>query len=275
MAVERGEHTEGNTALSGGDTAMMLRPSNQELKAFYPVIGKNPQSEPTSLDFGNPLDLYGKDNIIAQAPKLNDQPQQPLSDTGVSSNQELKSNIHHWKIPGQDDDYKGWKPGDKFDPKDFENWRESVRTYVAEFMKLNHMDKNTPDGEAFRNAFQHELAAAAFQKQTNAPGLAVDAVGVGQEMYQAGKDILGIYGGASMVEAGGRGANGQLIKEGKRAVTDNTNRLATMFPSDTPNDIANNHRGAELALGTNSWDNLLKKVADSAAQAPTHNGVGQ
>ncbi len=273
MAFERSENLDRSISPTAGDTGTMLRPSNQEMKAFYSISAKNALSEPASLNFGNGEDLYGKTDLVAQMPKLHNQPQL-ISDT-ITINQELRSNDHHWKIPGQDDDYKGWKPGDKFAPKDFDNWRESVRTYVSEFMRLNHIDKNTPDGESFRNAFQHELAAAAFLKQTNSPGFVVDAVGVGQEIYQAGKDILGIYGGTSMVEAGGRGGNKQLIKDGRKALTENANRLATMFPSDTPNDIANNHKGAELALSTNLWDNLLRKVADSAAEAPMHNGVGQ
>ena len=151
-----------------------------------------------------------------------------------------------------------------------------MRKYVADFMKLNHIKpKSDKDGEAFRNAFQHELAAAAFQKQSGTNTLGVDAVGVGQEVYQAGKDIVGIYAGASMAEAGGRGANQQLFNDGKDVLTTNTNRLNTMFPNDTPIDLQNNHKGAELAQKSNNWNDLLRKLADCAAKAPDHAGIGQ
>ncbi|CAN5209110.1 hypothetical protein BH10CYA1_BH10CYA1_43350 [soil metagenome] len=207
-------------------------------------------------------------NVIAWGPKQVQGPE-------LLANQEPKSSVHHWKTPGKDDHYKGWKPGDAFAPNDFEGWRKSVRSYVADFMKLNHIDKDTPEGELFRNAFQHELAAATFQKQGGAPTIVVDAIGIGQEVYQAGKDILGIYAGASMIEAGGRTANGRLVNDGRKTLKDNSDKLATMFPNDTTIDLANNHKGAELALGAHSWQDLLKKVANSAAQAPTHDGRGQ
>jgi hypothetical protein len=225
--------------------------------------GKSTKTETTSLDFGTHLDLYGTENVIAQTPNAN------------ALSQELHRTAHNWKIPGQDDDYKGWKPGDKFDPKDFENWRESVRTYIAEFMKLNDIDPKSKEGAAFRNAFQHELAAAAFQKQSGANTFGVDAVGVGQEFYQAGKDILGIYGGASAVEAGGRIGNQKLFETGKKSLKENSDKLSTMFPNDTPVDLANNHKGSELAQTTNNWNELLKKLANSATQASEHSGIGQ
>jgi hypothetical protein len=231
--------------------------------------GKSTTSEATSLDFGTHFDLYGTENVIAQTSDV-----KALSDTKVIS-QEPNSKANHWKIPGKDDQYKGWKPGDKFDPKDFENWRESVRTYVAEFMKLNDIDPKSKEGETFRNAFQHELAAAAFQKQSGINTLGVDAIGVGQEFYQAGKDILGIYGSAGMVEAGGRSGNQKLFDDGRKSLKENSDKLATMFPNDTPIDLANNHKGSELAQTTNNWNDLLKKLANSATQAPEHSGIGQ
>jgi len=251
-----------------------LLPTNSEYRnCFKQTTEKN--TEPSVIDFGQ-TDIYKahtrehRTEVIAWNKKTKSAdghlPQHARADAQKD---------HHWKVPGKDDHYSGWKPGDEFNPKDFEKFRDSVRSYVAEFMKLNHIDKNSAAGEAFRNAFQHELASAALQKQTKTPVWIVDAIGVGQEIYQSGKDILGIYGGASMIEAGGRIGNDQLVKDGKNALRENSDRLATMFPSDTINDIANNHKGAELAQGTSSWEALLKKVADSASKAQTNNGVGQ
>jgi hypothetical protein len=252
-----------------------LLANNSEFREFFKPTSVY-HAEPDFLDFGK-TDIFAesvketKDKVLIawDEKSSNDSKLSPLSE------QQASADRPNWKVPGKDDGYKGWKPGDAFDPKDFEKFRENVRVYVAEFMKLNHIDKSTAAGEAFRNAFQHELAAAALQKQTNLPVAIIDGIGVGQEFYQAGKDLLGIYGGASMIESGGRIGDGKLVEDGKKAVKENSDKLATMFPTDTPNDVANNHKGAELAQGTNSWDELLNKVANSAAKAPSNDGRGQ
>jgi hypothetical protein len=142
-------------------------------------------------------------------------------------------------------------------------------------MSLNGIDNNTPGKEPFRNALQHELAAAAFQKLTGSPTIGVDGVGVGQEFYQAGKDAGMIVSGVAQSEIGKLTKDPGKIKHGQDDLMDGRNRLASMFPSDTLVDIANNHKGAELASTTTHWNDLLGKLIKSAAQAPDHNGLGQ
>jgi hypothetical protein len=142
-------------------------------------------------------------------------------------------------------------------------------------MKLNGIDKDSVDGERFRNAFQHELAAGAFQKQSGANAFCVDAVGVGQELYQVGKNVAGLYAGAALIDAGGRGNEAELVHRGKKIVAETSRNLGSMFPTDTLLDLANNHTGASIAEKSRNWGKFLLDSANSAAQAPLHEGFAQ
>jgi hypothetical protein len=127
----------------------MLQPSNQEMQIhFQQKAGTT--LEATFIDFGNPTDIYGKDDIVSQGMHLDitgetgasymhrptEFPEPPLRqakpfvDTGKTIE---PGNPSSWTFPTREN-YLGWMPGD---PINLLTWATDSSLYIQEIMKQN------------------------------------------------------------------------------------------------------------------------------------------
>jgi hypothetical protein len=163
MDFERSEHGE-KTIVPSVAVVAMLCPSNQELRAFFPVLDKNAPSDPPVLDFRNPMKLYGKDNLITQVHRLDEQPLQEAfahrpynepergSESFVDTGKTMElNNPDSWTLP-KPENYKGWMPGDPINPL---TWDKDASLYVQEIMKQNFVVG--PDGKRVSTFLLHDL----------------------------------------------------------------------------------------------------------------------
>lgn len=123
-------------------TAALL-PNNREMQAFY-QSSKTAVSEPNFLDFGTAANIYGKENVVAQIHRLDDQPlhgmfdkihepergTKPFVDTGKILNPNDSSS---WTLP-KPENCKCWMPGDPINPA---TWHIDSSLYIQEIMRQN------------------------------------------------------------------------------------------------------------------------------------------